>query len=731
MGLVWCALPVRAALQFDVFIGYDSTVHEAGWFPVACEVFNDGPSFNAVFELSNEAVGRGQVRRYSVELPTNTRKRFAIPVFASAGRYTRWSARLLDERGRVHAEQLNLLPKDKSWDTYLMGGLPRTFATLPAFPDVKRKQDEVQPKPVRLVLDQLPDNPICLDGLDAIYLNSEKAIDLKAPQVEALLLWLHGGGHLILTVEQPGDINGTPWLRNLAPVELDKVTTVQSLGEIQDWLKSGFTKQAAAAPTAPSGPRRTGGVDPQVAQRLRQRYGTSPIVDPAQQAAQAAEAVKDLFTGLTEDPAFAQASMPVATGTLRDGRVVLSAQATPLVIEARRGRGKITLLTFSPEREPFRSWRNTAWFWVKLTDMPAGRFAMPEPNRWGGQSIDAVFGAMIDSRQVRKLPVAWLLLLLVVYLVVIGPMDHFVLKKLGKQMWTWVTFPTYVVLFSALIYFIGYKLRAGESEWNELHLVDVLPRGEQAELRGRTYASIYSPVNARYALESDLLHATFRGEFQGPWAGGQENSRVTVEQRNKGFKAEVFVPVWTSQLYVSDWLETADMPLSAQVTAAGDKWQVTVRNALSQKISEARLVLGGRIYELGNLDPNQQKNFSLGRASEGLPLREAVNQNRGAFATAAQTRRHALGETTGGRLERSPYNVLIASLLAPVEEARPGTQYFLSPKGLDLSWLAERGDALVFAWVPDHSPVNLLHRFNPRRWQRDTMLRLAVPVTIR
>jgi hypothetical protein len=340
-----------------------------------------------------------------------------------------------------------------------------------------------------------------------------------------------------------------------------------------------------------------------------------------------------------------------------------------------------------------------------------------------------VFGAMIDSRQVRKLPVTWLLVLLVVYLLVIGPVDHLVLKKLGKQMWTWVTFPTYVALFSALIYFIGYKLRAGESEWNELHVVDVMPRGERAELRGRTYASIYSPVNARYALQNDLPHATLRGEFQGPWAGGQENSRITVEQRNRGFKAEVFVPVWTSQLYVSDWLESADMPLSAQVSAAGDEWQVTVQNRLGEKISEARVVLGGRLFELGALDPGQTRDFRFDRRAEGVILREAVNQNRGAFAGAAQTRRHALGDTTGGRLERSPYNVLIASFLAPVEEAGPGAQYFLSPKGLDVSWLAERGDALLFAWVADHAPIGPLHRFSPRRFQRDTMLRLAVAVT--
>ena len=95
----------------------------------------------------------------------------------------------------------------------------------------------------------------------------------------------------------------------------------------------------------------------------------------------------------------------------------------------------------------------------------------------------------------------------------------------------------YVAFFSLLIYFIGYKLRAGETEWNELHVVDVIPHGEHADLRGRSYGSIYSPVNARYIFASAEPFATFRGEFSGNFGSGQESSRATVEQRGNGFRA--------------------------------------------------------------------------------------------------------------------------------------------------------------------------------------------------
>src|SRR6266436_2079251 len=177
-------------------------------------------------------------------------------------------------------------------------------------------------------------------------------------------------------------------------------------------------------------------------------------------------------------------------------------------------------LPICPEREPFRSWKNRDWFWAKLGRVPASWFGTVQAIAYGGQSVDGVFGAMIDSRQVRKLPVQWLLLLLVVYLLVIGPVDQYCLQRANKQMLTWLTFPVYVALFSLLIYYIGYKLRAGETEWNELHLVDILPHGETAEWRGRTYASVYSPVNAQYKVAGDQPQATLRGEFMSAWSGG-------------------------------------------------------------------------------------------------------------------------------------------------------------------------------------------------------------------
>src|SRR5438477_2727674 len=123
----------RAALQFDVFLGYDGVVPEAAWFPVICEIKNDGPSFNGVVELNGGTFNQGQVHKVEVELPTGTLKRLLIPVFSTTrGFNTSWDVRLLDERGKLRAEQTGLRAnKYVSSRTPLIGALARTPSGAP------------------------------------------------------------------------------------------------------------------------------------------------------------------------------------------------------------------------------------------------------------------------------------------------------------------------------------------------------------------------------------------------------------------------------------------------------------------------------------------------------------------------------------------------------------------------------------------------------------------------
>lgn len=708
------AFSARAALQFDVFLGYDGVVPNATWIPVVCEVKNDGPSFTGVVEVDSDAGSSGQKRRMVVELPTGTLKRFTIPVISTTRNYQRWDVRLLDERGKVRAEQLSIqVRKEVNAGTPILGALPRTASFTPSLLPIKLQQPGMQPSAARLLPTIFPDNPLVLEGMTALYLNSAKAAELRLRepnQVDALYRWLNAGGHLIVGVEQISDVTSTPWLDQLFPVELKEIKTIHRHPELQEWLRTGgWTTNASRSQRLPGvnfqGQRRKNAPVPQASQPQVSSSGQNP------------------FSNLESDSNFELTEIQVAVGTLRDGQVIQDAEDTPLMISANRGRGRITVLMFSPEREPFRSWKNMPTFWSKLADVPGDLYATTDYGYRGEVGSDGIFGAMIDTRQVHKLPVEWLLLLLIVYLVVIGPLDQFWLKKIGKPMLTWITFPCYVVMFSLLIYFIGYKLRAGEAEWNELHLVDVFVNGDYAQLRGRTYASIYAPSNQRYEVDGDEKYATLRGEYVPTYGANQSTEKANVMQNGDTFKAEIFVPVWTSQLFISDWWQPAAVPLAVTVTPQGEGWQVKAENRTENKLTNAKIAIEGNLVELGDIPAKETKIFKVAK-DQGMPLKDFVSTHGQNFSMAAHSRQRSFGGSESGQIGDMPNSTVAASFLSQLDV--PET--FVAPPGLDMSSAVAHGNAVLFAWAADYTPVKPLYHITPKRAHQNTMWRVTVPL---
>jgi hypothetical protein len=693
-------VPAQGGIRFDVFVGYDSILPAASWYPMVCEVVNDGPGFDAIFEAYTGHFNQDDRRQLALELPTGTLKRFVIPMHVPSMYSSTVDARLLDRRGKVQAERTGIpVRRQNHWQIPLVGALTRTT---PVFPEVKSRNIS-QPLVARLLPQVFPDNPIALQGLNTIYLSSERALELKEPQAQALRVWLFGGGHLVVGIEQRAQVQGTEWLDKILPCALTGSQAVANHAVLQEWLVG--ERDINGQMFTPLWSSRT---YPPQAQT------------PQAKAAQANRAISDVtnpFTTLAVDEAFESKPLQAATVALRDGQVLVGSEGEPLVISAYRGLGRVTVLTFSPELEPFLSWTNRPYFWAKLSAMPPDLFAGQTVNPpYTGLSMDGVFAAMIETRQVRKLPVGWLLLLLLGYLIVIGPLDRFWLKKINRPMLTWLTFPAYVVFFSLLIYFIGYKLRAGESEWNELHLVDVVGTDRAVDLYGRTYGTIYSPANARYGFASSEPFAALRSEF-----GSSEGGRGTLEQRGNNFAARIAVPVWTSRLLVCDWWRPDTSPLLVAWATQGSNASLRVENRLDKPCHSLRLMQKGRLYELGNLAAGASGTFALENVSS-QPLANFVEQHNSQFQQAINSRRYAFGSDSWSKIS----NLTNAAAAASFIHQSKASQFLASP-GLDLSPVLDRGEAVLLAWTEDFSPITDVNQFKPRRSHRDTLWRVLIP----
>jgi hypothetical protein len=708
------SLPAAAKIQFDVFAGYGTArtghVRTGGWFPIGFELMNDGPSFDAVVEVSSGQLS-GQTLRIPVELPTNTRKRLVVPAFSTASSLLLVDARLFDGAGKVRAEAPQLRLNPVTWEMPMLGALPAAHAGRPALPTDRQGRADLQPMVTALQPEFFPDNPIALEGLNALYLNSQRALELKEPQANALLAWVFSGGHLIVAVDQPADFNSAPWLQGILPAEATGVENRTAGDTLFQWTAmSDFRPRHAFEP--PTTGLETHGGD---SRRPRDDSG-----DDAQ----------DPYRRLQMDTVFSGAELPVVTLRNRDGRWFVGDPKNPLAVTAGRGRGLVTLLGVNPEREPFKSWKLRPWFFAKLVGVSPALLRDDELNLWGGQGIDSVFGAMIETKQIRKLPVGFLLLLLLVYLVVIGPFDRWWLKKINRPMLTWITFPGYVALFSLLIYFIGFKLRSGQREWNELHVVDVIPQaGGQAALRGHSFASIYSPANDSYRLLAQSPFAGVRAEFGRLTGASLDSGRVSVRVKATEVEADIFVPVWTSQLNVVEWLDFDSPPLS--VTAAPDGKRGTVRVAnQSQHRFEAVWIVDerGYLHRYGELAAGASVDRDLRRTDDGrVPIQNYVIERNPEFQIAVSRRGEAFGSNERAHIDDWPGAALALSFASYLSLNNGESRDFIYPNGFDLTGLVRRGEIVVLAWMPNESVLPPLNQFEVTHQKKGTLFRLVVP----
>ena len=78
-------------------------------------------------------------------------------------------------------------------------------------------------------------------------------------------------------------------------------------------------------------------------------------------------------------------------------------------------------------------------------------------------------------------------------------------------------------------------------------------------------------------------------------------------------------------------------------------------------------------------------------------------------------------------MDNAPEAASAASLIGLLQ-GRNGNSLFLTPPGLDVSPVLNRGQAVLFVWTDRYAPVAPLNQFKPARGSRNTLWRMSCEV---
>lgn len=186
-------------------------------------------------------------------------------------------------------------------------------------------------------------------------------------------------------------------------------------------------------------------------------------------------------------------------------------------------------------------------------------------------------------------------LYLMIYVLIIGPVNYFVLSRFQRREWAWFSIPLIIFLFSGYSYFSSFRLRGGEPLLRQLAVVQAEQGAPLAE--ATTFVGIYSPrrVDYRLVFRQPLPVTSI---YSGYSASGQlEISTVetTIVEGLRGEIGGVSAVAAYSQPPVPNI--TADLTFNrAENLVSG-----TLTNRTEQALTDVLLIMNRQLVRLGSL----------------------------------------------------------------------------------------------------------------------------------
>jgi hypothetical protein len=315
----------------------------------------------------------------------------------------------------------------------------------------------------------------------------------------------------------------------------------------------------------------------------------------------------------------------VTRGTLLTDATVLAQDSdTPLLIRHAYGDGVVDYLAIDPSLAPYTSWTHSDDFWYTILTSTG-----VQPT-WTSGIVDTDRAATAANfiKGLRLPDVAQLCGFLGIYIILIGPLNYLVLKRLGRRELAWFTIPAIIVFYSIVSYITGFSLRGVQPTLNQLSIVRVYPNQDSGRADG--IVAILSPRRATYTLRGGNGLA-LKSLKENNYSSSNALDTVTIREdvgQTVDFAADSvsvnagLIAAFSASgtVKVKPITGHATITLDANGASADGNITADLTNTSGLTLSDAVLLYPGGSRELGVVTPNAHQDvnnvaFNFGTAA--------------------------------------------------------------------------------------------------------------------
>jgi len=307
--------------------------------------------------------------------------------------------------------------------------------------------------------------------------------------------------------------------------------------------------------------------------------------------------------------------LPAVAGTLERGSLLAGSGNDAIAARAPYGQGSVALLGVDPSVSWLAGSAAADVFWSRA--LPPGAIRA-DPGQSSGD--DFIVNALGNLPSVQLPRLDQLFLLIVAYIIAIGPLNYFILRRRDRREWAWLTMPAVIIAFAVTAYVFGVLIKGTDVIVNELAIV----RGSAGTDRGvaQVYVGVFSPARASFDVKvggNALISAPVQGNFFRGDGGGTAQALdvlfgdpATLRGYGvgfgvlRGFRAEA----------------AASTPrMDADLRLVGGVLEGTVTNASAESLPHVSLVYGNGVDVIGAMGPGETRAVRLEALGGGFPGR--------------------------------------------------------------------------------------------------------------
>lgn len=285
----------------------------------------------------------------------------------------------------------------------------------------------------------------------------------------------------------------------------------------------------------------------------------------------------------------------------------------PILVQGSCGLGRVVLVAFDLDTQPFTTWIGQSAFWNQLLSEFAPRSEPAKSNVEPRELGTELRRTLETFPTVKPVSFGWVALFILIYIVLVGPLDYLILKKVFKRLeLTWITFPIVVLTVSVAAYFTAYALKGEDLLVNKVDLVEIDLHAPQ--IYGQTWFTLFSPRIQNYTVglepawpNSSTMIAALDDPIRANRSGSQGIfSRPYVYANDASGIERVPIPVWATRTFSASWraAPTGELPIVAEIThSQADPLLLsgTITNNLPFNLQDVALFYHNKWHSVGIL----------------------------------------------------------------------------------------------------------------------------------